>query len=85
MFNHIDFEITYHSGENEEWGTAFLNEGGRIVGAKLEIKSINHALAKDGQSVDCDINEPVELSKDMNDATIKYSYSVVYKVFFRLK
>jgi len=34
IFNHVDIFITFHSGENEDWG-AKDNPGGRIVSAKL--------------------------------------------------
>ena len=27
MFNHLDFNITYHSGVNEAWGTSFQGDG----------------------------------------------------------
>ena len=51
-----------------------IDEGGRIVGAKIDIKSLNHA----GKG--CDVSEPLELTKDMNDVDIKYTYSVRYTV-----
>lgn len=73
LFNHVDFEITYHSGENEEWGSSFLDEGGRIVYAQVEIKS-----AKEN----CDTNTPMEIPGDstgFQQLDIKYSYSVKYK------
>jgi len=35
--NHVDITITYHSGEKEEWGSTFGDEGGRIVGEFLVI------------------------------------------------
>lgn len=72
LFNHVDFEITYHDGQGEEWGSSFLDEGGRIVGAKIDIRSINHA----GKG--CDVQEPLELTKEINDVDIKYTYSVKY-------
>ena len=31
VFNHIDFNITYHSGGGEDWGIGFGDSGGRIV------------------------------------------------------
>ncbi len=37
VFNHLDFEITYHSGQGETWGTAFGEDGGRIIAAKLQV------------------------------------------------
>ncbi len=76
LFNHVDFEITYHDGKGEEWGSAFAEEGGRIVGAKVDVRSINHAL----NGKECDSNEPLELTKDFNDIDFKYTYSVKYTV-----
>ena len=76
LFNHVDFEITYHDGKGEEWGSSFLDEGGRIVNAKVDIRSIKHPADK----VDCTLNDPLELTKDSSDATIKYTYSVKYTV-----
>lgn len=32
VFNHVDIRITYHSGEDEEWGSSFQGNGGRIIG-----------------------------------------------------
>jgi transmembrane 9 superfamily protein 2/4 len=37
VFNHLDFEITYHSGQGETWGSAFGEDGGRIIAAKLQV------------------------------------------------
>lgn len=31
LFNHVDLNITYHSGDNENWGNAFSGAGGRIL------------------------------------------------------
>lgn len=31
LFNHVDLTITYHSGAKEEWGSAFKENGGRII------------------------------------------------------
>lgn len=53
-----------------------MDEGGRIVGAKIDIRSINHA----GKG--CDVQEPLELTKEINDVDIKYTYSVKYTVKF---
>lgn len=35
LFNHVDLEITYHSGGEEEWGVGFGDNGGRIISAKV--------------------------------------------------
>ena len=71
MFNHVDFEITYHSGANEEWGSSFLDEGGRIVYAQVEIKS-----AKKDCNGDVPAEVPAVTSEEIN---IDYTYSVRYR------
>jgi len=32
IFNHLEFTIIYHSSKNEQWGSSFSSEGGRIIG-----------------------------------------------------
>lgn len=46
------------------------------MNAKVDIRSIKHPADK----VDCTLNDPLELTKDSNDASIKYTYSVKYTV-----
>lgn len=31
LYNHVDLQITYHSGVNEDWGTSFKGQNGRII------------------------------------------------------
>jgi transmembrane 9 superfamily protein 2/4 len=70
LFNHIEFEITYHSGRNEEWGTSFLEEGGRIVYVQVEIKSSKE---------NCNTNVPLEIPASLKeDLVVPYSYSIKY-------
>jgi len=69
LFNHLDFEIMYHSGENEAWGTAFGEDGGRLVAAKVQINSFN--------SDKCDHTaEPLTFQSTVKDVTIPFTYSV---------
>ena len=74
LFNHVDFEITYHNGKNEEWGLPFSDaeEDGRIVYVQAEIRSVKS---------DCNSKEPLELASmsSINDQEIPYSYSVKFK------
>lgn len=42
IFNHVDIRVTYHSGENEAWGSEFGSDGGRIISVKLLPRSIKH-------------------------------------------
>uniref|UniRef100_UPI00358ED3DD transmembrane 9 superfamily member 2-like n=1 Tax=Myxine glutinosa TaxID=7769 RepID=UPI00358ED3DD len=67
VFNHVDIHITYHSGENEAW------DGGRLVSAKLEPKSIKHA---DEQNPTCK-GPPMDIPGDFNkEVRILYTYSI---------
>jgi transmembrane 9 superfamily protein 2/4 len=74
LFNHVDFEVTYHNGQNEEWGVPFADsEGeGRIVYVQAEIRSVKS---------DCSSKEPLELAgmHATVDLEIPYSYSVTFK------
>lgn len=40
IFNHLEFTITYHSGQNEDWGSSLSSEGGRIIGLYFLIISL---------------------------------------------
>jgi transmembrane 9 superfamily member 2/4 len=86
LFNHVDFEITYHSGEHEEWGTAFLEDGGRIVGVKIYVRSIDHS-----KNPTCDSNKfenleiPNELPSNSPTLEVKYTYSAHYKENHEIK
>ena len=85
MFNHFDFTITYHSGAKEEWGTAFLGDGGRIVNVKVDLSSIDHT---GEEKLTCDdTDKPMFIPSDSsdNEIKIKYTYSVNYKVSFYFK
>ncbi|KAJ1521153.1 hypothetical protein ONE63_002848 [Megalurothrips usitatus] len=77
IFNHVDLVITYHSGKNEEWGTAFKENGGRIVSVKVTPRSIRH----DPKHPDCSVDaKPLEIPYGdlSNDLEITYSYSVQF-------
>lgn len=72
IFNHYDIEVRYRNGQNEEWGTSFLEEGGRIISVKIRIKS----------QKSCDEqNEPMKIPANpqkVGDVSVTYSYSVKY-------
>lgn len=75
MFNHVEFEISYHDGSQEEWGSAFLEDGGRIVYARVDIRSDADSTCKtDAKPLEI----PGDVSK-MTDMSIKYTYSATYK------
>ena len=74
LFNHVDFEVSFHNGKNEEWGIPFSDaeEDGRIVYVQAEIRSVK---------TDCQSKEPLELSGMATnvDQDIPYSFSVRFK------
>lgn len=72
VFNHVDLEITYRNGQNEEWGTNFLEEGGRVISAKVHLKSQKSCKDKKPMSIPGN-----QLETDPN-LQIEYSYSVKY-------
>jgi len=86
VFNHVDIEIAYHDGFQEDWGR-FLNTeqvGGRIVSVKLTPRSIEHN-KEDAKNGKCK-SEPVGGMKAMSipgegsvDSEITYSYQVTFK------
>lgn len=78
-FNHVDLTITYHSGETEEWGNAFKQNGGRIVSVKVIPRSIHHT---DKDHPDCSNPQPLELPAapfpEGKQFEITYTYSVTF-------
>ncbi|XP_034936872.1 transmembrane 9 superfamily member 2 [Chelonus insularis] len=78
LFNHVDLTITYHSGEAEEWGNNFKENGGRIISIKVVPRSIKHPQ----DAPDCGLKTPLDiptgkLTHDQKIA-ITYTYSVAY-------
>ncbi|XP_017097331.2 transmembrane 9 superfamily member 2 [Drosophila bipectinata] len=77
-FNHVDLEITYHSGQLEEWGIGFGNSG-RIISVKVTPKSIKHT---DPKNPNCLSTDPLAISetalKDGEELNIIYTYSVKF-------
>ena len=39
LFNHVDLEITYHSGAEEDWGAETKEQSGRIICKQIFIQS----------------------------------------------
>lgn len=78
-FNHVDIIITYHSGESEDWGVGFKENGGRIISAKVMPSSLDH---KDPNKPDCLNSDPLELRTKGLDSKetlqITYTYSVKF-------
>ncbi|XP_026325270.1 transmembrane 9 superfamily member 2 isoform X2 [Hyposmocoma kahamanoa] len=78
IFNHVDLEITYHSGGEEEWGVGFGDNGGRIISAKVKPASIAHT---DPNKPVCSNHVPLKIPTNFSkDETffITYTYSVTF-------
>ncbi|CAF4572455.1 unnamed protein product, partial [Rotaria sp. Silwood2] len=71
VFNHLDFEIIYHSGQDETWGTAFGENGGRIIAAKVQVNSLNSDKCERG-------SEPLMFQSTAKDVEISFTYSVKF-------
>lgn len=75
----MDITIVYHSGEGEEWGSTFKEEGGRIVSAKLVPRSIKHDGPASNPS--CLSKKPLGIPGTVkDDISVFYTYSVKYIV-----
>uniref|UniRef100_A0A646QFR8 Transmembrane 9 superfamily member n=1 Tax=Hemiscolopendra marginata TaxID=943146 RepID=A0A646QFR8_9MYRI len=81
LFNHVDIEITYHSGGDEDWGSSFGEGGGRIIAAKVVPRSIRHILkGADGCAGDAPPLEiPTEQLKLNETLKFNYTYSIQFK------
>ncbi|XP_076645758.1 transmembrane 9 superfamily protein member 2 [Halictus rubicundus] len=77
LFNHVDLIIEYHSGADEEWGSTFKENGGRIISVKVIPRSIKH-----GNTPNCDSKEPLEIPYDPlpngQVLPVTYTYSVTF-------
>lgn len=74
VFNHVELEITYRNGQNEEWGTNFLEEGGRVINARVNIKSQQGC---DAAQAKIPMKIPGNPAK-FTTVVIPYTYSVKY-------
>ncbi|XP_043255737.1 transmembrane 9 superfamily member 2 [Colletes gigas] len=77
LFNHVDLTITYHSGAKEEWGSAFKENGGRIISVKVVPRSIKHdVVANCDNKALLDIpHDPLPVDKELE---VIYTYSVKF-------
>ncbi|KAF0306198.1 Transmembrane 9 superfamily member 2 [Amphibalanus amphitrite] len=76
LFNHLDFNITYHSGYKEAWGTSFQGDGGRIIRVEVTPRSIAH---KAGEPPHCEAGQaPMEISSDAAQINVIYTYSLTF-------
>lgn len=77
LFNHVDLNITYHSGDNENWGNAFSGAGGRILSVRVTLRSIKHN--QGGGKEACESQEVMGIPSDFKeDVTVTYTYSVMF-------
>ncbi|KAH8400452.1 hypothetical protein KR222_000007 [Zaprionus bogoriensis] len=78
-FNHVDLEITYHSGAREDWGMGFGGSSGRIISVKVTPKSVNQG---DFNKPNCLAPEPLAIResslKSGEFQSIIYTYSVKF-------
>lgn len=78
LFNHVDLNITYHSGDGEEWGAALNGPGGRILSVRVMPRSIKHAKAAREED-SCDTTDVMGIDADFKTKVeVKYSYSVTF-------
>ncbi|XP_076630033.1 transmembrane 9 superfamily protein member 2 isoform X2 [Colletes latitarsis] len=77
LFNHVDLTITYHSGAQEEWGSAFKENGGRIISVKVVPRSIKHS-----GGTNCDSKTLLDIPHDPlpvdEELDVTYTYSVTF-------
>ncbi|CAH0380589.1 unnamed protein product [Bemisia tabaci] len=77
LFNHVDLHITYHSGEGEDWGNSFQQNGGRIISIKVIPSSIKH-VTENGK-LSCSPKEPMTIPEKFTQPfDITYSYTVKF-------
>ncbi|KAG1685800.1 Membrane-associated protein Hem [Nymphon striatum] len=80
IFNHVDIIIAYHSSAHSDWGTAFGDNGGRILSAKIQPRSIKHTGT--GAAACNEANDAMFLPPKLDansKLTVNYTYSVIFK------
>ena len=81
LFNHVDLQITYHSGRNEAWGATFGDRSGRITSVRVTPRSIGHTKTPTPDSCLASNTIPMEIPSDLNPGqkiTVYYSYSIKF-------
>lgn len=79
IFNHLDLNITYHSGEGEDWGTAFESRGGRIISVRVTPRSIKHKGPITEDSCTSTTAEAMGIPSEFKEEVkITYTYSVSF-------
>ncbi|CAH0556998.1 unnamed protein product [Brassicogethes aeneus] len=72
VYNHVDLNITYHSGAKEEWGTSFKENGGRIISVKVIPRTIDY------KGKPCQISNTEPLKLPLKDLTKDQTYQITY-------
>lgn len=76
LFNHIDLNITYHSGYDEDWGMGLGKQGGRILSVRASPRSLKHGTGSNRcASVTAPMSIHATLPKTLD---ITYTYSVTF-------
>lgn len=83
LFNHVDLQITFHSGNSEVWGGNFGDRGGRITRIKVTPRSIKYDSKPTEDSCSKTPPEPLPMSLKSKygrneKLTIYYTYSVLF-------
>ncbi|CAI9736525.1 transmembrane 9 superfamily member 2-like [Octopus vulgaris] len=77
LFNHVDIDITYHSGKQEDWGESLTGKGGRIISARVTPRSFKNGKCS---------GPPLAIKADNKDEiAFDYTYSVRYRVDNKIK
>ncbi|XP_001606496.2 transmembrane 9 superfamily member 2 isoform X2 [Nasonia vitripennis] len=80
LFNHVDLVITYHSGDDEDWGAGTKEKSGRIISVKVTPRSIKHD--PNDRNPDCSSKTPLEIPSDPlrpgQKLSVVYTYHVRY-------
>jgi len=84
IFNHVDIDISYHSGAFEDWGKVLQTQpGGRIVSVKATPRSINHGSPPPTGDCDATLSNsnplPIPSVLTSGQISITYSYTVTFK------
>jgi len=85
VFNHVDIVISYHPGDNEEWGKFISpgNVGGRIVSVKLTPRSVDHGQNPPEDCGGSFANEKPMAIPNKSDQKDKISITYSYRVTFQ--
>jgi transmembrane 9 superfamily member 2/4 len=83
----MEITLIFHSSEGESWGTGLTGIGGRIISARVTLRSYDYAANKELKADDlklgatpsgsvCTKSQPLSLPTQSSDFKVTYSYSV---------